>query len=52
MLVTVAFEATEPPTGHVLSALGETPFDGWLALLRLLEEATRGSSGRDGETDA
>jgi hypothetical protein len=37
--VVIEFDRKEPPAGRVISPAGVVPFEGWLALLRLLETA-------------
>lgn len=46
MEVIVRFTSGQPPTGRVLTPTGEHPFEGWLALLRLLELAVTSTPAR------
>lgn len=48
MIVQIAFEAVEPPSGRISTASSDQPFEGWLSLLGLLERVLE-SDGDGGE---
>lgn len=44
MTIQIVLDSQGPASGRLITPSGEVAFDGWLSLLRLLEEALASSS--------